>query len=130
MRITLRSACYNSGMATKWLIAAEDGGGSDFRYVTRFLFDDEAEARAVAQKLNNAATSTYTLSQLPKLRQAPEPKHGERLAAALVVLQALDPAAQPTTYYRVQSVAEWVAPSEGAPGSQAEALFRAIRDLG
>jgi hypothetical protein len=113
----------------KWLIIAEDGSGSDFSYSARFYFDDEAPARALAQKLNNAATSTFTLTELPAHRKAPEPKHSERVTAALAVLQALDPAALPTTYYRVQSVAAWVAPNEGAPSSQAEALFRAIRDL-
>lgn len=111
-----------------FLIIAEVGDGQDFRYTPRFYFEDEAEALALSHRLNQAATSTYSLEVLPVSRRGAT--HDALHAAALGVLQSADPEAVSTVRYLVKSVDVYVASVEGAPRSQAEAVFRAIRDLG
>lgn len=115
-------------MTTLHVIVAETGDGQDFIYSPRFYLEDRAEALALSKRLNQAATSTYSLETLPVARRGPD--HDALHAAALDVLRSLDPLALSLVRYVVRPVSTFVAPRENAPTSQAEALFRAIRDLG
>lgn len=115
-------------MTTIYVIIAEVGDGQDFRYDPRFYFATEAEALALSARLNQAATSTFSMDTLPTARRGP--LHDVLRDAALAALQSLDPDAVPTVRYVVKDVSSFTAPSEGAPANQAVALFRTIRDFG
>lgn len=117
-------------MARKWIIVAEEGlqGTAEFDYSPRFgPFDSYAEAQALSKRLNQAATSTYTLTLLPPRRRGSN--HDQLAAAALAVLQSVDPAATATVNYAVKWIDAPPAVVEGPPESPAHALFRAVRDL-
>lgn len=111
-----------------YIVVAETGDGQDFKYDLRFHFATEAPALALSKRLNQAATSTFSLDQLPEQRQGSN--HVALCAAALAVLQSLDPQAPVLVRYKVRQVEPYVGPTEPAPTSNFEALFRAIRDLG
>jgi hypothetical protein len=117
-------------MTRKWIIVAEEGlqGNAEFSYSPRFgPFDSEAAAQAVSKRLNQAATSTYTLTLLPPQRRGSN--HTDLAQAALDVLQSLDPHASSTVNYSVRYIDSFEPSVEGPPASPAHALFRAVRDL-
>lgn len=115
-------------MSTRYVIVAEDGGGTDLQYAARFHFDSQAEALAAFTKLANITAAAFNLATLAPDRKAPEPIHSNRLNAALAVLHEMDADATATTRYRMYATEAFVSPS-APPANAAQALFQAIRDL-
>lgn len=115
-----------------YIIVAESGSGSEFRYSPRFYFTGataQADAEHLSKRLNQAATTVYSLTLLPQERRDPA-THDTLVAIALGVLQELDPGATAVTHYRVLSATSYTEPTLGAPANPAQDVFRRVRELG
>lgn len=112
-------------MTTQHIVIAEFDDG---HYAPRFILDDLDQALALSARLNQAATSAYSMDSLPENRRGP--MHEILRAAAMEVLQMFDPAGVPTVRYVVKEVRSFDEPAEAPPSNPAVALFRTIRDFG
>jgi hypothetical protein len=131
-----------------WIVmrAARDSDTGEIVNRPRFSLASNAtqqQAEALAQRLNRASSVSYMTAQYPNARRGPD--HATWSAAALRVLQAIDPDAPPEAQYEVREAVPFTGPTESVvpeftalltafaqsadpPDDAFEAIFRLIRD--
>jgi hypothetical protein len=111
-----------------WVIVAESGDGSDFKYEPRYVWQaEEAEAQAVWRRFTHASNSVHSLATLPDNRRGPD--HEIVLEAARAALRYLDPQATDDLRYAVKRVAPFELGEEPPAANAVEQLWRTARDL-